>query len=129
MNFIPIYLGLCIVTTGVILFYFFTPFKSKNIPKADNLFSDALNALMNGNKTKAISLLQEVVKKDTNHVRAYLQLGNILRTQNTEQAIKIHQSLTVRPHLTAEQKVDIHKALAKDYIQIGYTKNAKSWRR
>ena len=125
MNFIPIYLGLCIVTAGVILFYFFTPFKSKNIPKADNLFSDALNALINGNKTKAISLLQQTVKQDTNHVRAYLQLGNVLRTHNTEQAIKIHQSLTVRPHLIDEQKVDIHKALAKDYIEIGYTDNAR----
>ena len=118
MNFIPIYLGLCIVTAGVIIFYFFTPFKSKNIPKADNLFSDALNALINGNKTKAISLLQQTVKQDTNHVRAYLQLGNILRKENTDQAIKIHQSLTVRPNLVAEQKVEIHKALAKDYIEI-----------
>ena len=125
MNFIPFYLGLCIFTTGVIIFYFFSPFRSKNIPKVDTLFSDALNAIINGNTSKAVSLLQQVVKQDTNHIRAYLQLGNILRSENTEQSIKIHQSLTVRPHLTSEQKVDIHKALAKDYIEIGYTNNAK----
>ena len=124
MNFIPFYLGLCILTTGVVIFYFFSPFKSKNIPKVDTLFSEALNAIINGNKSKAITLLHQVVKQDTNHVRAYLQLGNILRTENTEQAIKIHQSLTVRPNLTSEQKVDIHKALAKDYIEIGYIKKA-----
>ena len=53
-----------------------------------------------------------------------MQLGNILRKGNTDQAIKIHQSLTVRPNLISEQKVEIHKALAKDYIEIGYTKNA-----
>tara|TARA_S200000501_G_scaffold377215_1_gene434739 strand:+ start:3238 stop:4062 length:825 start_codon:yes stop_codon:yes gene_type:complete len=47
-----------------------------------------------------------------------------LRKGNTDQAIKIHQSLTVRPNLISEQKVEIHKALAKDYIEIGYTKNA-----
>ena len=69
-------------------------------------------------------LLQQVVKIDTNHVRAYLQLGNILRKENTDQAIKIHQSLTIRPHLSTDQRVQIHKALAKDYIEIGYTKNA-----
>ncbi len=80
--------------------------------------------MLNGDKRKAISLLQQVVKKDTNHVRAYLQLGNILREENTDQAIKIHQSLTVRPNLSLDQKVQIHKALAKDYIEIGYTKNA-----
>jgi len=53
-----------------------------------------------------------------------LQLGNILRKENTDQAIKIHQSLTVRPNLSSYQKVHIHKALAKDYIEIGYIKNA-----
>ena len=53
-----------------------------------------------------------------------MQLGNILRSENTDQAIKIHQSLTVRPNLIPEQKVAIHKALAKDYIEIGHTKNA-----
>ena len=90
----------------------------------ETLFSDALNALLNGDKSKAIALLQQVVKKNTNHVGAYLQLGNILRKENTDQAIKIHQSLTVRPNLIAEQKVEIHKALAKDYIEIGHTKNA-----
>ena len=53
-----------------------------------------------------------------------MQLGNILRKENTDQAIKIHQSLTVRPNLSLDQKVHIHKALAKDYIEIGYSKNA-----
>ena len=71
-----------------------------------------------------MSLLKQVVKKDTNHVRAYLQLGNILRKENPDRAIKIHQSLTVRPNLSLDQKVQIHKSLAKDYIEIGYLKKA-----
>ena len=79
---------------------------------------------MNGEKDKSISLLQLIVKKDTNHIRAYLQLGNILRDESIDKAIKIHQSLTVRPNLLTQQKVEIHKALAKDYIKIGYIKNA-----
>ncbi len=124
MNYILFYIGLCIFTIGVIIFYFFSPFKSKTIPHVENLFSEALIALINGNKSKAIMLLRQVVKQDTNHVRAYLQLGNILRVENTEQAIKIHQSIAIRPNLTSEHRVDIHKALAKDYIEIGYTKNA-----
>ena len=47
-----------------------------------------------------------------------------MREKNTDQALKIHQSLTVRPNLSLEQKVEIHKALAKDYIKIGYINNA-----
>ena len=99
-------------------------FKSKDTPKVEFLFSEALRALIDGEKNKSISLLQDVVKKDTNHIRAYLQLGNILRDENTDQALKIHQSLTVRPNLLPEQRVEIHAALAKDYIKIGYIKNA-----
>ena len=79
---------------------------------------------MNGEKDKSISLLKLIVKKDTNHIRAYLQLGNILRDESIDKAIKIHQSLTVRPNLLPQQKVEIHKALAKEYIKIGYIKNA-----
>ena len=67
------------ISLGVVILQFFTLFNSKKSPKVESLFSDALNALLNGDKRKAISLLQQVVKKDTNHVRAYLQLGNILR--------------------------------------------------
>ena len=74
--------------------------------------------MVRGDKAKAIGILRQVVKQDSNHVRAYLQLGNILRDENTEQAIKIHQSLTVRPNLSAEMKVDIHRALANDYKKI-----------
>jgi len=75
--------------------------------------------MVKGDSTKAINLLKKVVKQNSNHVRAYLQLGNILRTENPEQAIKIHQSLTVRPNLSLELKVDIHRALADDYRIVG----------
>jgi len=79
--------------------------------------------MVRGDKSKAVWKLRQVVKQDSDHVRAYLQLGNILRDENTEQAIKIHQSLTVRPNLSAEMRVDIHRALANDYKKIGnYTK-------
>ena len=80
--------------------------------------------MINGDNKKAIILLKQVVKQDTNHIKAYLQLGNLLRNDYTEQAIKIHQSLTIRPQLDLEIKVEIHKALAKDYIEIGHVKNA-----
>ena len=74
--------------------------------------------MVRGDKSKAVWTLRQVVKQDSDHVRAYLQLGNILRDENTEQAIKIHQSLTVRPNLSAEMRVDIHSALANDYKKI-----------
>ena len=49
-------------------------------------------------------------------------MGNILRKENPEQALKIHQSLTVRPNLSRDIQVDIHTALAEDY---GFLSNYK----
>ena len=41
-----------------------------------------------GDQKLAINLLKSVVKKDTNHISAYLQLGNIFRSENNNQALK-----------------------------------------
>ena len=83
--------------------------------------------MVRGEKSKSlISLLRDVVKNDTNHIQAYLQLGNILRDDAPEQALKIHQSLTLRPNLNSDVIVDIHKALALDYQKLGYVKETES---
>ena len=114
MDAIYLYFIIALISSAGILFYYLS-YKSVKQPKTDILFTDALNAMVRGDKANAIGILRQVVKQDSNHVRAYLQLGNILRDENTQQAIKIHQSLTVRPNLSAEMKVDIHRALANDY--------------
>ena len=122
MNAIHLYFILALLLSAGILFYYLS-YRSVKQPRTDILFTDALNAMVRGDKSKAVRTLRQVVKQDSNHVRAYLQLGNILRDENTEQAIKIHQSLTVRPNLSSEMRVDIHRALANDYKKIGnYTK-------
>ena len=89
--------------------------KSKN---PEHLFTEALQCLVKDDKHRAVSLLRQVVKKDSDHVEAYLLLGNIIRTDFPEQAVKIHQSLTVRPGLSKSMTVDIHKALADDYRSL-----------
>jgi lipopolysaccharide biosynthesis regulator YciM len=82
--------------------------------------------MVRGEKSKSISLLKDVVKNDTSHIQAYLQLGNILRDESPEQSLKIHQSLTVRPNLQSDIIVDIHKALALDYERLGDQDKTKS---
>ena len=76
--------------------------------------------MVRGDTRTALSHLRNVVKQDTNHINAYLQMGDILREEdNVQAAIKIHQSLTVRPNLSNEVKRDIHKSLALDFEQLG----------
>ena len=82
--------------------------------------------LVRGESNNAIRLLRDVVKQDTNHLDAYLQLGDILREEgNSQNGIKIHQSLTVRPGLDDKLQNQIHQSLAKDYLSINEISLAK----
>jgi lipopolysaccharide biosynthesis regulator YciM len=119
------YFGLFLVVIFLTIIIYKKQIKNIKKPEINTLFTEALNFMVRGDKSKAISLLKDVVKNDSNHIAAYLQLGNILRSDNPEKSIKIHQSLTVRPQLSLELKVDIHRALAMDYEAIGQMQKAK----
>ena len=106
-----------IALIGVFLLIFL--FKPKKKRRTESIYTNALNAMVRGDTRTALSHLRDVVKQDSDHINAYLQMGNILRQDNNGQAaIKIHQSLMVRPKLDNQIKLDIHKALALDFEQI-----------
>ena len=109
-----LYLALALIS-GIGLLSYILYNKKTPTPKTDTLYTEALNAMIKGEKGKAIRYLRDVVKQDSNHVRAYLQMGNILRDDHPDQATKIHQSLTVRANIPTDLKVDIHQSLALDF--------------
>ena len=111
------YLFVSIIFLGSLISYFIR-FRSVKSPQSDQLFTEALNALISGKDLLAINLLRQIVKDNSDHILAYLQLGNILRKSNPAQAVKIHQSLTIRPNLSNMIRVDVHQALARDYRVI-----------
>ena len=122
LSYITIVAILVLVALWLAYFYL-KPSKSKH---TNNIYTDALNAMLLADKRKAISLLSTVVKKNSNHIDAYLQLGNLLRDEEPDRATKIHQMLTVRPNLTKETKIEILKALALDFEKIGELSKAKN---
>ena len=66
---------LTIFTIGVLwLLYFY--FKPSKKTVTDTTYMDALNAMLMADKRRAITLLSNIVKKDSEHINAYLQLGN-----------------------------------------------------
>ena len=120
-----IILSILVVAIGTSLFFYY---KKKPLIKTNSnkLYTEALNMLVRGDSQNAIRLLRDVVKQDTNHLDAYLQLGDILRDEgNSQNAIKIHQSLTVRPGLDDKLQIQIHQSLAKDYLSLNEISLAK----
>ena len=82
--------------------------------------------MLRADKRKAIAILTDIVKQDSDHIDAYLQLGSILRDDDPQRALKIHQMLTVRPSLDSNTRIEIYKSLAMDYEIIGDLKRSKS---
>ena len=119
----PFIIILFVLIIGVLTFFYFQP---KQQAKTESIYTDALNAMVRGDKRTALKHLRDVVKQDTNHIDAYLQMGDILREEgNAQAAVKIHQSLTVRPNLKNEVKLHIHKSLALDYEQLSQLAKAQ----
>jgi len=120
-----LFLAVSFTIVFIVAFFYKKKNKRGKTPEINRIYTEALNSMVRGNKRKSISLLKEVVKIDSDHVPAYLQLGNIIREENPEHALKIHQSLTVRPNLPIELRVDIHKALAIDYKNVKQMEKSK----
>ena len=111
-----IYIVISIAVTFIIVILTYYQFKKpSNKKRTDTIYIEALNAMLLSDKRKAINLLSTLVKNDSEHVSAYLQLGNLLRNEDTDRAIKIHQMLTVRQGIDKETKIEIIKSLALDY--------------
>lgn len=123
MNTLLLIAVIALIAAGIAATVYFRPKKPRRF---ESLYTDALNAIVRGDSRTALKLLREVVQQDTNHIDAYLQMGEILREQgHAQQAIKIHQSLTVRPNLDDDLKIDIHRSLALDYLNMDNLIKAK----
>ena len=125
MNLIYSILPFAVILTVIGIWIFFN-YKPKKQKKTDSFYTDALNAMLRADKSTAIQLLKSIVKQDSEHIDAYLQLGNMLRDDEPQRALKIHQMLTVRPNLNHNFKIEIYKALAMDFEAIGDLKKSKS---
>lgn len=56
---------------------------------------------------------------DTDHVEAYLKLGDIYRKKgNLEKAIKIHEGITLRQTISKDLLIKTYFCLLNDYILV-----------
>ena len=86
---------------------------------SNKLYTEALEALVEGDIENAVFKLKDLVRIDTNNIRAYLRLGDIFRENlKLDQALKVHQSLILRKRLSKALQSKIYISLAKDFFEL-----------
>ncbi|MEW6087788.1 MAG: tetratricopeptide repeat protein [bacterium] len=98
--------------------------KSKTKKEANEYYIKSLNLIIEQNFNAALVALKQVVILDTDHVEAYLKLGDIYRKKgNFEKAIKIHEGITLRQTISRDMLVKTYFCLLNDFIMI----SSKDW--
>ena len=115
---------LCFVGIGFLFFYIFKlkPNKRTDIKE---LYSEGLDMMINGLQRSAYNNFKKIVEIDSENIKAYLKLGQVLRkSSNPQKALKIHKGLIIRQNLTSYDLLELHKNIALDYFAIGKTNRA-----
>lgn len=90
-----------------------------------SFYVDALYALIEGRKKRALNLLTRAVKDGEEDIDAYLQLGHLLREfDQPARALQIHRGLTVRRDLLPAERRNILLAIAGDLKEMGRAEKA-----
>jgi len=115
---------LYIIITICILFAIISYFAIQLIPsrRSDikDLYSEGMDYLLAGDIQSAYKVFKTVVKEDTDNIKAYMRLGQVIRDGGKpEKALKIHKTLLVRKGLSKYLRIEIYKNLALDYYSIG----------
>ena len=79
-----LFLILILISLGILGFFIFR--KPKKKQPTQTIYTKALNAIIQGETKVALKHLKDVVKQDTDHIDAYLQIGNILREEGNIQS-------------------------------------------
>jgi len=85
-----------------------------------DLYAEGLDLLITGRRKSAYKNFKDIIQKDSDNIKAYLRLGQVLRESgNPMQALKIHKGLLHRRNLTLYEKVELYKNLSMDYYKAG----------
>ena len=83
-------------------------------------YTQALSALISGDRREALARLKEAVHEDSENLDAYIRLGDLLRENGAAQkALTVHRDLTVRSRLKEADRARILESLTQDYLAAG----------
>ena len=115
---------LCFCAIGFLFFYIFR-LKPNKKTGTKELYSEGLDMMINGMQRSAYNNFKKIVDMDTNNIKAYLRLGQVLRESgNATNALKIHKGLTIRQNLSFYDKLELYKNISLDYFDLGEMEKA-----
>ncbi len=93
----------------------------------DPAYFQGLNYLLNEQPDKAIDAFCRLVEVNAETVETHLALGNLFRRRGeVDRAIRIHQNLVARTHLSSEQRAYALLELGQDYLRAGLFDRAEN---
>ncbi len=109
---------LCFCAIGFLFFYIFK-LKPSRKTGTKELYSEGLDMMINGLQRSAYNNFKKIVDLDSNNIKAYLRLGQVLRESgNPDKALKIHKGLTIRQNLTSYDRLELYKNIALNYFEL-----------
>jgi len=124
MSYTFISIAILVVILAVFLFINFD-YNSKYKKTEKDLYYEALDQLLIGKLKEAYSTLLALIKNDTNNVKAYLKLGQVLREiGKPDRALKVHKSLLIRKDLTSYERIELLKNISLDYKNLNRVDDA-----
>lgn len=101
----------------------------ENKPKTNTVPRDyliGLNFLLDEQPDKAVDIFIKMLEVDSDTVETHLALGSLFRRRGeVDRAIRIHQNLIARPHLSKQQRISSLIALGQDYMRAGVLDRAE----
>ena len=89
------------------------------IESLKDLYAEGLDMMVSGKRKSAYRNFKTIINRDSNNVRAYLHLGQVLRESGKiKNALKIHNNLLFRTDLSQYEKVELYKNLVFNYEEL-----------
>lgn len=97
--------------------------RRKNSPVPQHLSKDyfiGLNYLLNEQPDAAVDVFIKMLEVDKNTVETHMALGSLFRKRGeTNRAIRVHQNIIARPHLSKKIRLQALQELGRDYFAAG----------
>ena len=115
---ILIYLFIILIISSIPILIHFLKKPNHNASMKD-LYAEGLDMLVVGKRKSAYRIFKKIIQHDSNNVKAYLHLGQVVREGgNPKKALEIHQNLLHRKNLNNYDKIQLYKNIALDYLKL-----------